>query len=293
VTALLGSPAVGVIAGLTDNGVTNSSKVLRQQTNPATTNVNDLTSISTDTDYSITWKQYITALPASSNWYKTGFLLRGTGSGSYATGIKTGYFAYLQYNSSGSITFIARTSNTTGLGGASSSSAIFLDGSTTPITLNKAYWFRVSVTGSSTVVVKLEYSLDGVTYTTGHTYSDSSVTRYTATGATQIVSGIGAPYTNHYIDDVDYKTVTLGLPSVSLDEKSVVVFKKENTINITSAEMIIKSVQLFDINGRVIATKNNVNALETSFSNLTFAPDVVLVKITGIDNKVVSRKLVY
>lgn len=291
VTALSGSPAVGVIAGLTDNSVANSTKVLRQQTNPSTTNVNDLTSIPTDTDYTITWKQYITALPASGGWYKTGFLLRGTGSGSYATGIKTGYFAYLQYNASGSVTFFARTSTGTGLGTSSSSSAVYLDGGTTAMTPLKAYWFRISVSGSSPVVIKFEYSLNGVSYTTGYTYTDATGA-YTAAGATQIVSGIGSPYTNHYIDDVVYNTGVLGLPTVSIDDKSIVVFKKDNTISITSTEMTIKSVQLFDVNGRVIATKNNVDALETSFSNLDSGKGIILVKVTGTDNKVVTRKLV-
>lgn len=291
VTAQNGSPAVGVIAGLTDNGVANSTKVLRQQTSSATTNVNDLTSIPDDTNYNITWKQYISALPASGNWFKTGFVLRGTGTGSYATGIKTGYFAYLQYNSSGSVTFFARTSTSTGLGSASSSTATYLDGGTTPMTLNKAYWFRISITGSSPVVIKFEYSLDGVSYTTGYTYNDAT-NAFTGAGATQIVSGLGSPYTTHYIDDVVYKTgVSLGISSVSLEEKSIVVFKKENTININSTEMTIKSVQLFDVSGRVIASKNNVNALETSFSSSAFEKGLILVQITGTDNKVVTHKL--
>ena len=56
--------------------------------------------------------------------------------------------------------------------------------------------------------------------------------------------------------------------------------------------MTLKSVQLFDVNGRVIARKNNVNALETSFTNLTFGKGIILVQITGSDNTVVTRKLV-
>jgi hypothetical protein len=301
VTAQSGLPAVGslplpspttTVAIYDNGGVQNTTKVLRQQTSPATTNVNDLTLIGNDTDYSITWKQYITALPASASWYKTGFLLRGTGSGSYATGIKTGYFAYLQYNASGSVTFFARTSTGTGLGASSSSSAVYLDGGTTAMTLNKAYWFRISVTGSSPVVIKFEYSLDGATYTTGYTYNDAS-NAYTAAGATQIVSGLGSPYTFHYIDDVVYKKVVLGVTSVSIDDKSIVVFKKDNTININSTENTIKSVQLFDVNGRVIATKNNVNASETSFSGQSFASGVIFAKITGMDDKVVTKKLLY
>jgi hypothetical protein len=289
-----GSPAVGVIASpaLLDNGVANTTKVLRQTTIAGLTNqtnVNDLTSIPSDTDYSITWKEYITALPASGATYKKGFILRGTGSGTYAPGIKNGYFLCVQNNSSGSVTFLVRNVNGATVTTLGSSSGLFLDGGSTAMTINKAYWYRVSVVGN---VSKMEYSLDGTTFTTAFTYTDAS-NLYPSAGSTQTVCGIGGTYTAHYIDDVVYKNGVLGVPSLSLDDKSILVFKKENTINITSAEMAIKSVQLFDVNGRVIATKNNVNALETSFSNLSFAPGVILVKIIGTDNKVVTRKLVY
>lgn len=37
---------------------------------------------------------------------------------------------------------------------------------------------------------------------------------------------------------------------------------------------------------------SNVNALETSISNLTFAKGIILIQITGPNNKVVTRKLV-
>jgi hypothetical protein len=286
-----GTPAVGVIASpaLLDNGVANTTKVLRQQTSSPLTNqtcVNDLTSISSDKDYSITWKEYITANAS----LKKGILLRGTGSGTYAPGIKTGYYCMVQNNTSGSVTFrIFNVNSGATLTQIATSAGIYLDGGTTAMTINKAYWYRASVAGN---VIKMEYSLDGTTFTTGYTYTDAS-DLYPSAGLTQTVSGIGGSYTQHYIDDVVYKTGVLGLPSVSLEDKSIVVFKKDNAININSTEMTLKSVQLFDVNGRVIATKNNVNALETSFSNLSFAPGVILVKITGTDNKVVTRKLLY
>lgn len=281
-----GSPAVGVIAGLLDNNsVANTTKVLRQQTASGLlnqTNVNDLTTISSDTDYSITWKEYITANAS----LKKGILLRGSGTSAYANGLKTGYFCMVQNNASGSVTFRIFDVNTTNtLSQIYTSAGIYLDGGTTPMTINKAYWYRASVAGN---VIKMEYSTDGTNFTVGGSVTSSLY----SSGTTQTVAGIGGSYTQHYIDDVVYKTGILGLPSVSLDEKSVVVFKKDNTININSTEMTIKSVQLFDVNGRVIATKNDVNALETSFSNLNFGKGIILVKVTGTDNKVVTHKLV-
>lgn len=283
-----GSPAVGVIAGLTDNGVANNTKVLRQTTISGLTNqtcVNDLTLFSNDTDYSITWKEYVTSIAAT---LKKGFILRGTGTGTYAPGIKTGYYCMVQNNTSGSVTFrIFNVSTGASLTQIATSAGIYLDGGTTAMTVNKAYWFRASVVGN---VIKMEYSLDGTTFITGISYTDAS-NLYPLAGSTQTVCGIGGSYTAHYIDDVVYKAASLGTQSISLDDKNITVFKKDNTISINSTEMTIKSVQLFDVNGRVIATKNNVNTLETSFSSSAFAKGLILVQITGTNNKIVTRRL--
>jgi hypothetical protein len=286
-----GTPVVGVIStpALLDNSVANTTKVLRQQTDGVLTNqtcVNDLTLITADTDYNITWKEYITANAS----LKKGFLLRGTGSGTYALGIKTGYYCMVQNNASGSVTFRIFNISATALTQIATSAGINLDGTGVVMTINRAYWYRASVTGN---VIKMDYSTNGTTWVNGITYTDA-LNLYPNAGLTQTVSGIGGSYTSHYIDDITYRTgAPLGISSVSLEEKSIVVFKKDNTISINSTEMAIKSVQLFDINGRVIASKNSVNALETSFTNLNIAPGIILIKVTGTDNKVVTRKLLY
>lgn len=92
--------------------------------------------------------------------------------------------------------------------------------------------------------------------------------------------------------EVLYTDSTLGTQNQNLDDNSIVVFKKDNTIIVNTTSIVMKSVQLFDINGRLIAHKNNINASETSFSNLKLAHGVILVQITGTDNKVVTRKLI-
>ncbi|MEL1242238.1 DUF1349 domain-containing protein [Flavobacterium flavipallidum] len=198
-----GAPAVGVIAGLTDNGVPNNTKVLRQQTASGLSNqtcVNDLVSIPKATNYSITWKEYITALPNSGAWIKKGFLLRGTGLGTYASGIKNGYYLMVQNNASGSVTFMVRNAADGAVSTLGSSAGVYLDGGKTPMTPLKAYWYRVSIKG---FVIKFEYSLDGKIFNVGYTYTDTS-NLYPFGGLTQAVCGIGGTYTSHYIDDIKF-----------------------------------------------------------------------------------------
>lgn len=85
------------VAGLTDNGIANTTTVLRPKTvgSPNNTGVANLTSFPTSSDYSVTWKEYLTAGSAG---FKKGFLLRGTGTGGYTTGINRGYFFMVQNN---------------------------------------------------------------------------------------------------------------------------------------------------------------------------------------------------
>lgn len=235
----------------------------------------------TNTDYSVTWKEYV---GVAATQLKKGFLLRGTGLSGYQVGIKLGYLFLVQTESSGTeISFrILKADGTSGLTG-------FVNNKYTVsgFALNAPMWYRASAIGST---LKLEYSTDGITFTVGATFTD---TTYTTAGATQLVTGIGINSLEYYYDDITYRAgASLGIPSVSLNEKSFAVFKKDNTISINSTEMAIKSVQLFDVNGRVIATKNNVNALETSLSNQDFAKGIILVQITGANDKVATLKLI-
>lgn len=285
--ATSGSPAVA--APLTDN-TTNVLHPLAFGAN--NTGLADLDNFpTTNADCNVTWKEYITTAGVQ---YKKGVVLRGNGQAGYAvgssatvvSGLKQGYYFMAQNNVSGSVTFrifsISSLATLTQLNPTVSATAI-----TVPV--GAPMWYRASVVGST---LKMEYSTDGINFLVGQTLTD---TTYSSAGATQLLYGIGIAAKDYYFDDVTYRAgapVTLGLPSVSLNEKSIVVFKKDNTININSAEATIKSVQLFDVNGRVIARKNNVNALETSLTNLTFGKGLILVQITGTDNKVVTRKLV-
>jgi hypothetical protein len=121
----------------------------------------------------------------------------------YASGIKNGYYLMVQNNASGSVTFMVRNAADDAVSTLGSSAGIYLDGGTTAMTPLKAYWYRVSVKGN---VLKFEYSLDGINFIKGYTYTDAS-NLYPSGGLTQTVCGIGASYTSHYIDDVLFKAL--------------------------------------------------------------------------------------
>jgi hypothetical protein len=246
-----GTPLAGVIASpaLSDNGTPNTTKVLRQQTTAGLTNqtcVNDLTSIPTATDYSITWKEYITAIAS----LKKGFILRGTGSGTYAPGIKNGYYLMVQNNASGTVTFRIFNISATALTQIATSTPIYLDGGTTAMTINRAYWYRASVTGN---VLKFEYSSDGTTFMTGYTYTDSS-NLYPLGGVTQTACGIGGGYNQHYLDDVKFKSNDITTWNGTTWDKGLPVSSSSAIINGNYSEAANLVAGALEVKGTAVAS---------------------------------------
>ena len=163
------------------------------------TGVIDLNAFSkTATDYAVTWKQYI---GSESTGYKTGVLLRGnTGSvgnasSGYVQGIMEGYLL-LSYNTGSDTQFRIYRSTPAGL--------TILNNITTSLdpVPNKSVWYRASVSGIGNVLLKIEYSIDGVNWVTGATTTDTSST-YNQ-GATQIVWGLAVNSLDFYMDDITF-----------------------------------------------------------------------------------------
>jgi len=85
---------------------------------------------------------------------------------------------------------------------------------------------------------------------------------------------------------------TLGINTADFSDNSVRVSKNKGNIQIKSNNRGIDNIKLFDINGRLILEKSNVNANETVIESTKFGNQILIVKITSDDNKVVSIKLV-
>ncbi len=84
----------------------------------------------------------------------------------------------------------------------------------------------------------------------------------------------------------------LGVNANTFNDNSVKVYRNNGTLTVSSGNNTISNVKVFDIQGRVIAEQNNVNATTTTINNLRASNQVVLVKVTSAGNAVVTKKVV-
>jgi hypothetical protein len=161
------------------------------------------------TDYAVTWKQCI---GTSSNQYKIGVLLRGDttnigdASNGYVQGMMHGY-VFIVYTTSSSSGFrIYKSTSSTSLN-------VLINNTVTSFipSENQSVWYRASVSGSSSVALKLEYSTDSLTWETGASVTDAS-SSFTS-GASQIVWGLAATGYDFFIDNLTFNGLESGLPA--------------------------------------------------------------------------------
>ena len=93
--------------------------------------------------------------------------------------------------------------------------------------------------------------------------------------------------------EIIYQNTVLGIENPVLNAESIVVYKQNNTLNINAGTTVMAGVKIFDIRGRLIFERNNINATTTAISDLTAEQQVLIVQMTSSDNKTVSKKLVY
>jgi hypothetical protein len=90
-----------------------------------------------------------------------------------------------------------------------------------------------------------------------------------------------------------FTTTTLDTADNVLSNDAVIVFKNGQNIQINTSNFEIQSVVVFDIRGAQLYAKQNVNANALSISNLNSSQQVLLVKITGVDGKTVTKKVLF
>lgn len=85
---------------------------------------------------------------------------------------------------------------------------------------------------------------------------------------------------------------TLGVNPFTIQDVKVV--KKDMNIEIlASDDMILDKVNLFDMRGRLIASKENINANTTTFTELNLASQILLVQIYDAFGNTVTKKLIF
>ena len=94
--------------------------------------------------------------------------------------------------------------------------------------------------------------------------------------------------------DVVYNNSTLNISTPTFDANSVVVYKDDNSVlNINAGKVVMKNVKIYDVRGRLVYEKSNINSTTTALKDLKAEQEVLLVKITSDDNKVVTKKVVF
>jgi hypothetical protein len=86
------------------------------------------------------------------------------------------------------------------------------------------------------------------------------------------------------------KTLKVGVPV--FNDNSVRVYKNNGLLYVNSGSVAINNIKVFDIQGRLIAEQKNVKATIAIIKNLKATYQVLIVKITGEDNIVVTKKVV-
>lgn len=95
---------------------------------------------------------------------------------------------------------------------------------------------------------------------------------------------------NNRFEIVYQNLLSVALPS--FNENSVVVYKNSGAIHINAGTTTINNVKVFDISGRLVAEKSNVNATETIVDSSKLGTQVLIVQITSDAQIKVSKKLV-
>lgn len=90
-----------------------------------------------------------------------------------------------------------------------------------------------------------------------------------------------------------YNNGLLSTFTPGLNENNVVVFKQNDQIHVETSLVKMKSVQIFDLQGRLIIAKNNINSQSTMLQHVGLANQVLMVQITSVDGSVVSKKIIF
>lgn len=85
---------------------------------------------------------------------------------------------------------------------------------------------------------------------------------------------------------------TLKVDAPVFNENNVRIYKNNGTLSVNSEIVAIDYIKVYDIQGRLVAEQNNIKAMTAILKDLKFLNQVLIVKVTGEDNSVVSKKIV-
>lgn len=95
-------------------------------------------------------------------------------------------------------------------------------------------------------------------------------------------------FTNRF--DIIYQNL-LGNSNPTLDAKQIIIYSKDQTTFINSGKITMGSVKIFDLQGRLLFSKTDINDTKISL-NLNFKNQVSLFQITSQDGNAIIKKVI-
>ena len=147
--------------------------------------------------------------------------------------------------------------------------------------------FRASATGNFTIGFD---RADGIFNGDQNIYLKDNVTNivHDIKASDYTFAAVAGVYADRF--EIVY-TNSLSVGSPVFDANAVVVYKQNGAIQINAGNTIMSDVKVFDIRGRLVAQKNNVNATETSLV-AGAENQVLIIQISSENNGVVSKKFI-
>jgi uncharacterized delta-60 repeat protein len=86
---------------------------------------------------------------------------------------------------------------------------------------------------------------------------------------------------------------SMGTYSLTDVNNNVIAYKSNNALQITSSNQMIKSVQVYDLAGRLLSNSKDLNAVSTVVEDITATHKILIVNIRLENNTTVSKKIYY
>jgi hypothetical protein len=87
-------------------------------------------------------------------------------------------------------------------------------------------------------------------------------------------------------------TQALGIPSTDFTPNSVIVYKNTDWFHVNTKGITMKEIQVYDVTGRLIYKLSDINATTAVLRGLTETNEVLFLKITSVDNVMVTVKVI-
>lgn len=90
-----------------------------------------------------------------------------------------------------------------------------------------------------------------------------------------------------------YEDSFLAVTTPVFNENAVIAYSKNSNIHIKTSNVDMKSVEIYDIRGRLLLSQKGINNNAAVFNNVPFPHQVLIVYITSVDGSIVSKKIIF